>query len=591
MSMNQPEQLEYDVVVVGAGGAGLMAAMHTAMQGFSVACISKVHPTRSHTVAAKGGINAALGNVLADDWRWHMYDTVRGSDWLGDYDAIELMCREAPNAIRELEQLGVPFTRQENGKLYQRVYGGQSSNYGKAPPPPRACAAADRTGHAILHTLYQQALKHRTDFFTEHFALDLLMEDEQCKGLIAWSIEEGKLRQFHAKSVIIATGGYGQAYQTSTSSSICTGDGNAMVLRAGLPLQDMEFVQFHPTGIAGNGLLISEAARGEGGYLTNKNGERFMERYAPTYKDLASRDVIARAISQEVKEGRGCGEKGDHIFLNVQHLDIETLRHKLPTILETAATFANVDARKEPIPVAPSVHYTMGGIPTNRYGEVVPGVGESKVKGLYAVGEAACTSVHGANRLGCNSLLDLIVFGKQVALQIAKNEVPKTRIPKASKETLAQALASFNNLLNESDKTSSIKKQLNAMKLVMDAQGGMFREHQTLLEGNQQLLEIQQQPVSIHSKSLMWNTELVELLEFKNLLVQAQATLSSALMREESRGSHYRNDFKARNDQEWLKHSLIRLDENQDFIHSHRAVRMKTEDSSLPTMQPEIRNY
>ncbi len=585
------EQLQYDVVVVGAGGAGLMAAMHASRLGFSVACVTKVHPTRSHTVAAQGGINAALGNVSKDDWRWHMYDTIRGSDWLSDQDAVAILCREAPTAIRELEQLGVPFTRLENGKLYQRIYGGQSAEFGKAPPPPRACAAADRTGHAILQTLYQHSLKHRTKFFTEHFSLDLLMEDGQCKGVLTWAIEEGKLRQFNARSVVIATGGYGQAYKTATSSSICTGDGNAMVLRAGLPLQDMEFVQFHPTGMAGCGFLISEAARGEGGYLTNKNGERFMERYAPSYKDLASRDVIARAITKEISEGRGCGEEGDYVHLNIQHLGEKLLHEKLPTTLDTVATFGPIDATKHPIPVVPSVHYTMGGIPTNRFCEVVGDNKETVVKGLYAIGEAACTSVHGANRLGCNSLLDLIVFGRQVALRIAENEVPGNRCALPSKETTEKLVNNFTQHFEAKVSNVTVVECRKKMQQIMDSYAGMFRSEQGLSNGLSQLEKIAAEVVGLRSHSLLWNNELVELLEFKNLLSQAMATVYAALQREESRGSHYRDDFTKRDDKNWLVHSLVLGNNPNSWKHDARQIRFDTAMDDVPAIIPEDRAY
>lgn len=563
----------HDVVIVGAGGAGLMATLNCARKGLSVACISKTHPLRSHTVAAQGGINAALGNITEDKWQWHMYDTIRGSDWLADADAVEIMCKSAPAAIKELEELGVPFSRLENGKIYQRIYGGQSSDFGKGKAPHRACAAADRTGHAILQTLYQHALRLRAEFHVDHFAMDLIMDDGICRGIIAWDIEAGAIKIFRSHAVIMATGGFGQAFKTNTSSSICTGDGNAMVLRAGIALQDMEFIQFHPTGLHGAGFLITEAARGEGGHLINGNGERFMEKYAPQYKDLAPRDVIARAISQEVYEGRGAGDKKDHVFLSLKHLDENTILNKLPTVFETAKKFSGVNALKEPIPVSPSVHYTMGGIPTNVSCEVVSnGIA---VEGLYAIGEAACVSVHGANRLGCNSLLDLIIFGK-IAAESCKEFIDKRSSHKTLwPDIIDGSMQTLDRLFN-SDGDLSTKELSLSMKESMSKSCGVFKSKQLLENGVGQIEDIYKNidNIRIKDKSMMWNETLTEALEFINLISQSFVAVVCSHNREESRGSHFREDFPERDDNKWRKHSLA-LIENDKVQISYSDVRGK----------------
>ncbi len=574
----------FDVIVIGAGGAGLMATMTASQHGLSVACISKAPPTRSHTVAAKGGVNAALGNVSEDHWHWHMYDTIRGSDWLADQDAVEFMCRNAAKAIRQLEHLGVPFSRDENGKLYQRKYGGQSTEFGKGPLAYRAVSAADRTGHAILHTLYQRCLAQQCQFFSDYFVIDLLKNHEgACVGVSAWNIAEGTLHHFRAHAVILATGGYGQAYKTNTSSSICTGDGNAMVLRAGLPLQDMEFIQFHPTGLYGAGFLITEAARAEGGYLTNSDGERFMERYAPKYLDLASRDVIARAISTEISAGRGVGAHKDHVYLHIAHLGERVIREKLPTVYEIAQQFARVDPTKDPIPVAPSCHYTMGGIPTLWSGEVLDGANTS-VPGLYAIGEAASVSVHGANRLGCNSLLDIIVFGQAVGELLSRTLPPH----QAHSRPMEGGFDLLHHLQSRKG-TESIMAIHQDMQRTMDRYAGVFRTEAMLTEGINTLsaLHTRAQHAALHDHGLVWNNDLLEALELENLLLQAQATLHSARYRTESRGAHYREDFPTRNDGEWLYHSLV----TQDMRLSKRNVRLTPLSNDVPSFPPEIRGY
>ena len=582
---------EYDVVVLGAGGSGLRAAVGLSEAGLKTACISKVFPTRSHTSAAQGGISAALGNMGEDDWRWHMYDTVKGADWLGDQDSIEYLCKEAPQAVIELEKYGVPFSRTEEGKIYQRPFGGMTKNYGNGIVQ-RTCAAADRTGHAILHTLYGQALKHNTEFFIEYFALDLLMKDGECKGLIAWNLNDGTIHRFRAHTVIIATGGYGKVYYSATSAHTCTGDGNAMVLRAGLPLQDMEFVQFHPTGIYGHGTLISEGVRGEGGYLVNAKGERFMERYAPNAKDLASRDVVSRSMSIEINEGRGVGKEKDHVHLHLSHLDKSVIENRLPGITEAARLFANVDVTKEPIPVVPTVHYNMGGIPTNYKAEVLTVNGSEKtVPGLMAIGEAACVSVHGANRLGSNSLIDLVVFGRAAAKRAAELIKPATPHEDISETETQKCLDRFDKLRNAKGENSTAELRLSMQK-TMQSKCAVFRTEKNLKEGADEIRKTYDgmDSISVKDRSLVFNTDLVETLEFDNLIRQAVTTVDSAYHRKESRGAHAREDYPKRDDEKFMQHTLAWYDGKNTKI-SYRAVHNSTLTNDVQYFPPQERVY